>query len=373
MKTGMTGKTGVTLTWEPWQGFQTLPRWSAASIARRLPTRLLLLTATLAGVACEKKAEGPKPCCTQIDIPPGVPKFTIVAEDVTGPSDGQKVMIKAGMLQPIKRDQMYAPMKVLYANVMKRTAFEPIHFEGWFYASESDARAGNESNAIAKIVRGQSDGAPKCENNVKYDFPEQVERAFIHSTQGEQVLQEDLNDTCHIGEKKKVVRYDEKFAHKTTYKLDAGNQAVEISYPFLEMGKDEFVADLKTNSAMGVWAEYMTSMFSHAEQLKSLTFIGIYKEEPVMKISISRQQFDNLLARLQETIAAHAAITFQTIGMGAKTSEQAEKEQESFKSKTYQDALGKLPKEQVTISSSLKWVKGGQGAILKKPGGRKAR
>lgn len=330
MKTGMTGKTGTTL---------------------------LILSAALGAAACEKKVEGPKPCCTQVDIPPGVAKFTVVADDVTGPSDGQKVMMRLGMLQPVKREQIYAPMKVLYANVMKRTAFEPIHFEGWFYASESEAKAGNESGVIAKIIREQSDRAPKCENNIKYNFAEQVERAFIRSTRGEQELQEDLNDTCHIAEKKKQARYDEKFAHKTTYKMDAGNQSVEISYPFLEMGKDEFVADLRTNSAMAAWAEYMTSMFSNAEQLKSMTFVGIWKEEPVVRISVSRQQFDNILSRLQEMIASHAAITFQTIGMGKKTSEQAEKEQEKFKSKTYRDALAKLPKEQVTISAKMKWVK----------------
>jgi hypothetical protein len=284
-------------------------------------------------------------------------------------------MMKLGLLQPVKRDQIYGPMKVLYANVMKRTAFEPIHFEGWFYASESDARAGNEGNAIAKVVREQTDRAPKCENNVKYNFAEQVDRAFIHSTRGEQELQEDLNDTCHIGEKKKQARYDEKFAHKITYKLDAGNQAVEITHPFLDMGKDEYVADLKINSAMGQWAEYMTSMFSQAEQLKSFTFVGLYKEEPVVKISISRQQYDNALSRLQETVASHAAITFQTIGMGAKTSEAAEKEQEQFKSKTYKDALGKLPKEQVTISPKLKWVSGGGGGDShhKERGGHKGR
>ena len=265
--------------------------------------------------------------------------------------------MRAGLLQPVKRDQIYAPMKLLYANVMKRTAFEPIHFEAWFYASEADAKNGNEANAIAKIVREQDDRAPKCENRIKYDFAEQVERAFIHSTRGEQELQEDLNDTCHIAEKKKVARYDEKFTHKTTYKLDAGNQAVEITYPYLEMGKDEYLPDLRMNYALAQWAEYMTSMFSKAEGLKSLTFVGLYQDEPVLRISVSREQFENILSRLQETIASHAAITFQTIGMGAKTSAQAEKEQEKFKSKTYRDALSRLPKEQVTISPKLKWVR----------------
>lgn len=321
-------------------------------------TAFLALLAAAAGAACEKKtAEGPQACCAQPDIPPGVPKFSVVTEDATGPSDGQKVIMRLGMLQAVKRDEIYAPMKLLYAYAMKRTAFEPIHFEGWFYASEAAAKSGGDAGVLAKIVREQSDRAPKCENNIKYNFAEQVDRAFIRSTRGEQELQEDLNDTCHIGEKKKQARYDEKFAHKTTYKLDPGNQSVEISYPFLEMGKDEFVADLKLNSAMGTWAEYMTSMFSNAEQLKSMTFVGIYKEEPVVRIAVSRQQFDNILSRLQETIASHAAITFQTIGMGKTTSEKAEKEQERFKSKSYKDALDKLPKEQVTISSKLKWAK----------------
>ena len=341
MKTAMTGKATVALM-------------------------LAAATAVLGVSSCEKKDTGPAACCTQPDIPPGVPKFSVVTDDVTGPSDGQKVIMRIGMLQPIKRDQLYGPMKVLYAYVMKRTAFEPIHFEGHFYASESDAKSENSAKFLGKIVREQSDRAPKCENNVRYDFGEQVDRAFIHSTRGEQELQEDLNDTCHIAEKKKVARYDEKFAHKTTYKLDAGNQAVEINYPYLEMGKDEFVAELKLNSALAAWAEYMTSMFSQAEQLKSLAFVGVYKEEPVIRITVSRQQFDNILSRLQETIASHAAITFQSIGMGAKSTEAAEKEQEKFKSKTYKDALEKLPKEQVTISPTLKWVKGG-GGVLKPP------
>jgi len=323
----------------------------------RRGTILLLVSAVLAGAACQKKVEGPKPCCTQIDIPPGVPKFAIVAEDVNGPSDGEKVMMRIGLLQPVKRDQIYKPMQVVYANVMKRNAFEPIHFEAWFYASESDAKNGNEGSAIAKIVREQTDRAPKCENRIKYDFAEQVDRAFIRSTRGEQELQEDLNDTCHIAEKKKVARYDEKFRLKTAYKLDAGNQAVEINYPYVEMGKDEYIATLKTNSAMAAWAEYMTSMFANAQQLKSLTFVGMWNDEPVVRISVSREQFDNILSRLQETIASHAAITFQSIGMGAKTSEAAEKEQEKFKSKTYRDALARLPKEQVTISPKIKWVK----------------
>jgi hypothetical protein len=188
-------------------------------------------------------------------------------------------------------------------------------------------------------------------------MPEQVERAYISSTRGDQELQEDLNDSCHIAEKKKVVRYDEKFTHKTTYTLDPARAAVDISYPYVEMGKDEYVAELRLNSALANWAEFMTSMFSKADGLREFSFNGIYKDEPVIKIRVTREQFDSILARLQEQIASHAAFTFQVIGMGKKSSEAAEKEQEKFKSKSYKAALDKLPKDQVFISPKLKWVK----------------
>jgi hypothetical protein len=316
-----------------------------------------ILGAMLLLPGCEQKAEGPKPCCEQPDIPAGVAKFKIVADDVSGPGDGLKVVMRAALTQPAKRDQIYGPLKVLYTFAMKRSPLEPIHVEGWLYANESAAKDGGEANVIGKIIREQTDAAPRCENKVKYDFPEQAERAYVWSTRGEQELAEDLKDTCHIAEKKKVARYDEKFAHKTSYALDAARAAIELTYPFLEMGKDEYVAELKLNSALGTWAEFMTSFFSKVEGLKELTFNGVYKDEPTVKIRVTREQFDNILARLQEQIASHAAFTFQVIGMGKKSSEAAEKEQEKFKAKSYKAALDKLPKDQVMISPKLKWVK----------------
>ena len=316
---------------------------------------IALAAAALA--ACKKEEEGPKPCCEQPEIPAGVAKFKVLADTVSGPSDGLKVVLRAALTQPAKREQVYMPLKILYRHAMTRTPLEPIHVEAWLYAPEADAKAGSESNAVAKLIKEQSDKAPQCENRVKYDFPEEIERAFIWSTQGEQALAEDMNDTCHIAEKKKVARFDEKFTHKAAYKLDPATGSVEVTHYFLEMGKDEYVADLKLNSAAASWAEFMTSMFSHAEPLKVLTFVGVYKDEPVIKIAVTRPQFDNVLARLQEQIAAHASITFQNIGMGRMNDQKAYKDQETFKSKTYKAALDKLPKEQVYISPKLKWFK----------------
>ena len=52
-----------------------------------------LLAAIACLAACTKSAEptGPTTCCDQPKIPPGVPGFTVVRGEVSGPTDGQVV------------------------------------------------------------------------------------------------------------------------------------------------------------------------------------------------------------------------------------------------------------------------------------------
>jgi hypothetical protein len=112
----------------------------------------LAIGAMLLVPACTK-TEGPKPCCEQPEIPPGVAKFKIVSDQVSGPGDGLKVVVRAGLSQPTKRDQVYAPLKILYAYLMKRSPLEPIHVEAWLYANESDAKDGTDPRAVARVIR----------------------------------------------------------------------------------------------------------------------------------------------------------------------------------------------------------------------------
>jgi hypothetical protein len=307
----------------------------------------------LAAAACStEKAEVKKPCCEQPKIPAGVTPFVVVADEVSGPSDGQKVIIRVGLSQPIKRDQVFPVLHTLYRHAMTRTAFEPIQFVANLYASESGARTGGESGLMARIVREQSDLAPKCENKIPYDFGEEVTRAF-NATAG-RPEEEDANDTCHLADKKVVARVDDKFTHKPTYKADPSRSAVEISYPFLELGKDEYVKDLKFNSVMRDWIEHAQSFFGKVEGLKELTFVGLQNDQPVVKITVTRQQFQSQLASLQEEIAAHSAVTFASLGLHTTNDKGAAKEQSTFQSKTYKSALAALPKNQVFVSPKLK-------------------
>jgi hypothetical protein len=330
---------------------QSLESAAATSLVTRLAVAAVSALTFCAACAGGDKAAAPTACCEQPVIPPGVAGFTVVADEVVGPSDGQKVVLRVALNGATKRDAVYPVLHTLYRHAMKRGPFEPIQFAAEVYPSESLARSGGDEKVVARISRSQSQSGPQCDNRIPYDLAEQTGRAFDASLG--HVPEENMDDTCHLEAPKKVARIDEGFKHKASYKLDAATKAVEVTFPFLDMGKDEYVDKLKLSSALGQWIEIATTMFRKVPDLAQVTFSGLHDDAEALRISLTRKQFDGDFAGLQETIAAHSAVTFQALGTGRTNDKNAEKEQETFKLKTYKDALAELPKNQVTISPKL--------------------
>lgn len=315
---------------------------------------LCLLPALSTSLGCStEKSAAPRACppdCDQPKIPAGVPPFQVVKDESQGPSDGQDVTIRVVLRQKTRRDGIYPGLHFLYRYAMTRNTFEPRTFNGEFYGSESDAAAG--TSPLAKVWKGPSDKGPKCDNAIRIELPEQVEKAFAYSlNQGEA---EDLEDTCHLNEKKKVARFDEKFTHRPSYKLDEARKAVEVQFPYLEAGQDVYVKSLSFNSAMTYWAEFTSTMFQKSQDLQELAYVGLLDDQPVLKITVTRAEFDSKLSTVQETISSFAAITFAKLGLHKATDKGANKEQEAHKTKTYLNALSFLPKGRVFVSPKLK-------------------
>jgi len=310
------------------------------------------LVALVAVASCTKSEQpsGPTTCCDQPKIPAGIPAFTVVRDEVTGPSDGQDVKLHVALKQKTHRDDIYPSLQFLYRYAMTRKTFEPTTFLGAVYTTEGEAQTGG--NPIAKIWREHGDKGPKCENNIKYDFSEEAARAFQWSLNRAEV--ENLEDTCHLEVKKKVARFDDKFTHKPTMKVDDAKKSVEVTYPYLETGKDEYVANLDFNAAMTYWAEFTTTMFGKSPDLQQVTYIGLLNDQPALKITTSRQQFDAKLSTVQETIASYSAITFAKLGLHKIDDKGAKKDQEKHKTEVYRAALATLPKDQVMVSAKLK-------------------
>jgi len=326
-----------------------LPR----SVAPHFAIPAVSLLALLTGVAsCTKseQASGPTTCCDQPKVPPGVPGFTVVRDEVTGPTDGQDVKLHVALKQKTKRDDIYPALQFLYRYAMTRKTFEPTQFLGAFYGTEGEAQTGG--NPLAKIWREHGDKGPKCENNIKLEFKEEVDKAFLWSLN--RAEPENLEDTCHLEVKKKVARFDDKFTHKPAMKIDDAKKAVEVTYPYLETGKDEYVENLSFNSAMTYWAEFVTTMFGKSPELQSVTYVGVLNDAPILKVTTTRQQFDSKLSTVQETIASYSAITFAKLGLHKTDDKGAKKDQEQHKTQVYKAALAYLPKDQVMVSPKLK-------------------
>jgi hypothetical protein len=320
------------------------------------------LAALLSVSSCQnEKPAAPTTCCDQPKIPAGVPQFTVVRDEVSGPTDGQDVKIHVALKQPTSRDAVYPALQFLYRYAMTRNTFEPNTFLGAFYKTEGEAQTGG--NPVAKIWREHGDKGPKCENAIPLTFAEEVQKAFMHSLNRDEP--EDLEDTCHLAEKKKIVRVDDNFKKKPTMKVDDATKSVEVTYPYLEAGKDEYVKTLSFNSAMTYWAEFLTGMFGKAPELKQVTYTGLLDDQPVLKITVTRQEFDQHLSNVQETIASYAAITFAKLGLHKTDDKGALKDQEQQKTKTYTAALSFLPKDRVMVSPKLAKASGGGGKSKK--------
>ena len=314
------------------------------------------LAALLSLSSCQnEKPAAPTTCCDQPKIPPGIPQFTVVRDEVTGPTDGQDVKLHVALKQPTSRDAIYPALQFLYRYAMQRNTFEPTTFAGSFYKTEGEAQTGG--NPVAKIWRDHGDKGPKCENAIPLTFEEEVQKAFMHSLNRDEP--EDLEDTCHLNEKKKIVRVDDNFKKKPTMKVDNASKSVDVTYPYLEAGKDEYVKTLSFNSAMTYWAEFLTGMFGKAPELKQVTYTGLLDDQPVLKITVTREEFDQHLSNVQETIASYAAITFAKLGMHKTDDKGALKDQEQQKTKTYTAALSFLPKDRVMVSPKLAKASGG--------------
>ena len=79
----------------------------------------------------------------------------------------------------LRDDDIYPALQFLYRYAMTRNTFEPTTFLGAFYNNEGDAQ--NGANPVANIWREHGDKGPKCENAIKLEFAEEVQKSFVYS------------------------------------------------------------------------------------------------------------------------------------------------------------------------------------------------
>ena len=147
-----------------------LPRSVVAhSLVSHVPLAAAV-AALLSLSSCQtEKPAAPTTCCDQPKIPAGIPAFTVVRDEVSGPTDGQDVKMHVALKQKTKRDDIYPALQFLYRYAMTRNTFEPTTFLGAFYNTEGDAQTGG--NPVAKIWRDHGDKGPSARTPSGWSSP----------------------------------------------------------------------------------------------------------------------------------------------------------------------------------------------------------
>ncbi len=253
--------------------------------------------------------------------------------------------------QKTKRDDIYPALQFLYRYAMTRKTFEPTYFLGAFYTTEGEAQTGG--NPVAKIWREHGDKGPKCENNIKLEFNEEVEKALRVQLEPRRARGSGGHLPPDREEEDRALRRQVHAQADDEGRRGEQGRRGDLSRTS-RPARTNTSPTLCFNSAMTYWAEFTTTMFGKAPELKKVTYIGVLNDQPVLKITTTRQQFDAKLSTVQETIASYSAITFAKLGLHKTDDKGALKDQEQHKTKTYKAALSFLPKDQVMVSPKLK-------------------
>ncbi|HJZ89053.1 MAG TPA: hypothetical protein VKN99_27970 [Polyangia bacterium] len=293
---------------------------------------LVLVAVAAAGVlaalaACDTGKAENKFAPPPLAVSPGMPAFKTVEDTVS--TDKERVKVRLALSQPAEREQIDALMKDAYRQVMTRIGLEPSVVEIYVYANEERAKSAPDAWS-GSCVKHQSDKGPTFENKVPLTFPKAVTAA--------------LGKDTFVGKLQPKVEIDEAKHHVT------------LTIPYVEPGKDAWADPFSYNTAMAVFVDYTRRLYENVPDMDGLTFIGVWKEQPVVRINLAvKDDYNTLdLYALGERIGGKQGKAFAEAQLTKKTDAQITKEKRQAERKEYEAALKKLPKGAVQIASSLK-------------------
>ena len=287
----------------------------------------LLASAVLLVMACDSsKAPENKFAVPPVTASPGMPPFKVVKDDVS--TDKEKVNLQVALTAPAERENIEALLKDLYRQVMTRIGYEPSTVEIYVFASEDRAKAAPDAWS-ASLIKHQSDKGPNIENKVQLTFPKAVAAA--------------LQGDTFVGKLQPKVEIDEAKHHVT------------LTIPYVEPGKDEWADHLSYNLAVTTFVDYAQRLYQNVADMDGLTYIGVWKDAPVLRITLANKGDYNTLDlyALGERIGGKQGKAFAEAQLTKKSDATIAKEKAQAEKKEYQTALGKLPKGQVTVAPAL--------------------
>lgn len=292
--------------------------------------RLLVafLGASLSLGACNSSQPVAQPTgpVAETTAPKDAPVTYKVLADTTD-SQANTVEYHALLAAPLKHDDMEKLLKYLYRHLMTRGEDKPAALAAYVYTDLAQYQTPPRS-PLASVVQKSGDFGPTFENKVPLEFWQSVDQALNHSDKGWKL-------------EKKVVRDD---AHKT----------LTITVPYTEPGVDRWADRLSYNQAMVVFTDTARSLFDKVPELQAMTYIGRWKDQDVLKISLDRPQYQALqLADLEEQIGQLHGRAFLELATGRGSDAKVSKDNAKRMADLYKKRLAPI-KRNLWVARTLK-------------------
>lgn len=251
--------------------------------------------------------------------------YRVLADDVNKQTN--TVEYHALLSAQPKHDEADQLLKYLYRHLMTRAEPQPAGVAAYVYSDEAQYKTPPRS-PIASVVQKPGDVGPTFDNKVPLEFWQQVDQALPHTDKGWKL-------------EKKIDRQDDQ-------------KTLTITMPYTEPGEDRWADKLSFNQAMVVFTDTAKELFEKVPELRAMTYVGRWKDQDVVKISMDRSQYQAInIGDIEEQIGQLHGRAFLELATNRGTDKSVDKANTQRMAAIYKKMLGQL-KGHAWVSPTLK-------------------
>lgn len=252
-------------------------------------------------------------------------QYRVLADDVN--KQNNTVEYHALLSAQPKHDEADTLLKYLYRHLMTRAEPQPAGVAAYVYSDEAQYKTPPRS-PIASVVQKPGDVGPTFDNKVPLEFWQQVDQALPHTDKGWKL-------------EKKIDRQDDQ-------------KTLTITMPYTEPGEDRWADKLSFNQAMVVFTDTAKELFEKVPELRAMTYVGRWKDQDVVKISMDRSQYQAInIGDIEEQIGQLHGRAFLELATNRGTDKSVDKANTQRMAAIYKKMLGQL-KGHAWVSPTLK-------------------
>ena len=249
---------------------------------------LWLISLCIASVGCEQKQARARLYFDDLRIPLGLTGVEILSDRSLNAETGSSIEVIAKVPSKIDRDDLDRLMKSFYRQSVARRGFVgsglPGRIDLRFYQDANEARVGGDAwlgralravGGIGGLIRESTNSST---GKVGTKSPGDAAA----------VLPKSANRPLSANRKR-------------------GELTIKLPY-VSENGSGAWRQTLKYEQAVREFLGVSQTLFAEVNGLRRLQFVGIYKDHPVLTVSLSKEQFDQLnVVATEERLSAYEA------------------------------------------------------------------